>query len=83
MTFPELFRLPTVVDMATAANALGMSVGTAYKLVRRGSFPCTVLRPGWRYQIPTLALMKALEVGSVPVYEEDVELGADHAARLA
>lgn len=81
VTFPELFGLPTVVDLATAANAVGVSIGTAYRLVHRDRFPCVVMRPGWRYRVPTLELMKALGVGSLPVYTDDVELGADFAAR--
>jgi len=83
MTFPELFRLPATVDLTTAATALGIHVNTAYKLVQQGTFPCPVLRIGWRHRVPTRALMRALGIDEIPVHPEDVGLGADaidHAA---
>jgi len=82
LTFPELFGLPAVVDLATAAHAVGISVKTAYKLVKRGSFPCTVLRPGYRYRVPTMGLMKALEIEQLPVYVDDADQGAAFAGRF-
>ncbi len=82
LTFPELFRLPTVVDLTTAGLAVGVSIGTAYKLVKHGRFPCEVMRLGWRYQVPTMLLMKALGVDSMPVYADDVDKGAAFAQRL-
>jgi hypothetical protein len=83
LTFPELFCLPATVDLTTAAHAIGISLGTAYKLVHRDVFPCAVLRPGWRYRVPTMALMRALDIDALPVHLDDVESGADFAARLA
>jgi excisionase family DNA binding protein len=83
LTFPELFGLPIVVDLATAARAVGIHVNTAYKLVKRGEFPCTVLRPGYRYRVPTTGLMKALEIEQVPVYVDDADQGAAFAARFS
>lgn len=82
LTFPELFGLPTVLDLTTAARAIGVSVNTAYKLVKQGGFPCTVLRPGYRYRVPTASLMKAIGVEHMPVYLDDVEHGAVFAGRL-
>ncbi|MFI0483380.1 helix-turn-helix transcriptional regulator [Actinomadura sp. 9N215] len=81
VTFPELFDLPTVVDLRTAGRALGISIGTAYKLVRRHDFPCPVMRLGHRYQVPTAGLLKALHIDAVPVYGDHVDDGADFAAR--
>lgn len=81
MTFPELFRLPATVDLATAAKALGVHVNTAYKLLRRDAFPCPVLRLGWRYRVPTRALLLALRIEEIPVRLDDVVAGADFAAR--
>ncbi|MBO0884625.1 MAG: helix-turn-helix domain-containing protein, partial [Mycobacterium sp.] len=75
MTFPELFQLPATVDLTTAAKALGIHVNTAYKLVRRDKFPCTVLRPGWRYRVPTRALMLALHIDEIPLRLDDVASG--------
>lgn len=83
LTFPELFELPATVDLATAARAIGVSVATAYRLARRRAFPCTVLRPGWRYRVPTAALLKALDVDLRPVHIDDVHRGADFAGRFA
>jgi hypothetical protein len=82
LTFPELFGLPTVVDLATAARAVGIHVNTAYNLVKRGEFPCTVLRPGYRYRVPTTGLMRALEIEQVPVYLDDADRGAAFAGRF-
>jgi len=81
LTFPELFQLPVTVDLQTAARALGMSTGTAYRLLGYGAFPCPVLRPGHRYRVPTSALMRTLEVESHPVQLDDVDSGAEFAAR--
>ena len=80
LTFPELFELPTVVDLKTAASAVGISIGTAYKLVHAQRFPCRVMRLGWRYQVPTAALMTALGVDSCAVNPDDVRRGAAFAA---
>ncbi|TCO58282.1 helix-turn-helix protein [Actinocrispum wychmicini] len=81
MTFPELFRLPATVDLTTAANALGIHVQTAYKLLRSNAFPCSVLRLGRRYRVPTRALLLALRIEEIPVQLDDVTTGAAFAAR--
>lgn len=81
MTFPELFRLPATVDLRTAAKALGIHVNTAYKLVRRAAFPCAVLRLGWRYRVPTRALLLALHIDEIPVRLDEVAIGANIDAR--
>jgi hypothetical protein len=57
MTFPELFALPVTVDLATAARALGISMTTAYRLTQRNAFPCAIMRPTYRYRIPTANLL--------------------------
>ena len=80
MTFPELFQLPTTVDLATAASAIGVSLNTAYRHVQRGGFPCRVLRVGSRYRVPTMALMRALDVEQLPVDLDDVDRGAGFVA---
>lgn len=80
LTFPELFQLPVTVSLATAAQAFGFSATTAYKLVRREAFPCQVIRPSWCYRVPTMSLMAALGVESLPVQFEGVESGMDYAA---
>lgn len=80
LTFPELFQLPVTVSLATAAQAFGLSINTAYKLVHRNAFPCTVIRPAWSYRVPTVSLMAALGVESLPVHFDDVESGMEFAA---
>lgn len=82
MTFPELFQLPTTVDLTTAARALGIHVNTAYRLIRRAAFPCPVLRLGSRHRVPTKALLLTLHIDQVPVHRDDVVNGADFAARF-
>ncbi|OLT47856.1 hypothetical protein BJF85_14615 [Saccharomonospora sp. CUA-673] len=80
LTFPELFNLPATVDMHTAACALGICVNTAYRLAKRGCFPCLIFRPGWRYRIPTAALMQVLGVDGGKVDMADVNRAIDDAA---
>ncbi|MDT8909339.1 helix-turn-helix domain-containing protein [Amycolatopsis sp. PS_44_ISF1] len=82
MTFPELFALPAAVTLATAAKAFNTHVNTAYQHIRRGTFPCTVIRPGGRYLVPTKALLEALQIDEVPIYLEDVDRGAENSARF-
>ncbi|MFI6499034.1 helix-turn-helix domain-containing protein [Nonomuraea typhae] len=76
VAFTELFALPVVVSIATAAQVFGISSGTAYKLVGRGEFPCTVLRLGRQYRVSLSSLMRALDIADSPVYMSDVERGA-------
>ncbi|MEV6904621.1 helix-turn-helix domain-containing protein [Amycolatopsis sp. NPDC051372] len=44
----------------TAARALRIGRTTAYALASSGSFPCTVLRVGGEYRVPTAGLLRAL-----------------------
>jgi hypothetical protein len=83
LTFPELFGLPVVVDLTTAARAFGISIGTAYKTVRLGVFPCATLRIGHQYRVPTSGLIRSLEIDQAPVYADDVEQGAAFARDFA
>lgn len=82
LTFTEAFRLPVSVDLRTAAQAFGVSMNTAYKLVHRGAFPCEVLRPGHRYRVPTASMMRALGIEDMPIYADDLASGADFAAQF-
>ena len=56
----DLRRLPVVVDLLTAATALGIGRTTAYELVRTGRWPTPVLRLGSRIRVPTAALRELL-----------------------
>jgi predicted DNA-binding transcriptional regulator AlpA len=52
----KLRELPVVVDLMTAAAALGIGRTTAYEMVRTNRWPTPVLRLGNRIRIPTAAL---------------------------
>ncbi|GAA1875233.1 helix-turn-helix transcriptional regulator [Actinomadura bangladeshensis] len=56
----ELAELPAVVDIPTAARALGLSRTYAYQLAKRDQFPCKVIRIGICYRVPTAALRALL-----------------------
>ncbi|MFJ1791675.1 helix-turn-helix domain-containing protein [Kitasatospora griseola] len=80
--FAEAFDLPLSIDLRTAARAFGVCPATAYKLIRLGTFPCRVLRVGWKYRIPTADLMRSLGIDERPVYATDMEAGAVYAAQF-
>lgn len=83
MTFPELFALPVTVDLTAAARALGISMSTAYRLMKRNAFPCPVMRPTYRYRVPTASLMTALEIELNPIHANDVAEGIDFAQQFS
>ncbi len=62
MTRAELVALPAVIDVTTAARALGLGRSTAYDLARRGKFPCRVLHIGSSYRVPTAELLRVLGI---------------------
>ena len=62
MTLAELLALPLMVDVSTAARALGLSRSTGYELARRGEFPCRVLHVGSSYRVPTVELLRVLGI---------------------
>ncbi len=62
LTLTELLALPLMVDVSTAARALGLSRSTAYELARRGEFPCRVLHVGSSYRVPTAELLRVLGI---------------------
>ncbi len=62
LTRAELLALPVVVDVPTAARALGLGRSTAYELARRNEFPCRVIRSGSSYRISTADLLRVLGI---------------------
>jgi predicted DNA-binding transcriptional regulator AlpA len=62
LTRAELLALPAVIDITTAARALGLGRSTAYELARRDEFPCRVLRIGSSYRVPTADLLRILGI---------------------
>ncbi|MFD0690935.1 helix-turn-helix transcriptional regulator [Actinomadura fibrosa] len=61
MKYADLDNLPAVVDITTAARALGLSRTYAYQLAKDGTFPCKVIRIGHCYRVPTAALRALLD----------------------
>ncbi|MEU5885175.1 helix-turn-helix domain-containing protein [Spirillospora sp. NPDC047279] len=60
LKYKDLLDLPAVVDIMTAARALGLSRTYAYQLARKGRFPCRVIRIGSCYRVPTADLLTLL-----------------------
>jgi hypothetical protein len=63
LTRDQLRSLPSVVNLMTAACALGIGRTKAYQLAQCGQFPCRVLRVGRSYHVPTAGLLELLGVG--------------------
>ncbi|MFD0904776.1 helix-turn-helix domain-containing protein [Actinomadura sediminis] len=61
LRYSDLAELPAVVDIVTAARALGLSRTYAYQLAKNNQFPCKVIRIGNCYRVPTAALLDLLE----------------------
>lgn len=64
MTRDQILSLPAVVDLLTAADALGIGRTRAYELARTDEFPCEVFRVGRNYRVPTAALLARLGLAS-------------------
>jgi excisionase family DNA binding protein len=62
LTQAELRDLPAVVDVPTAAAALGIGRSAAYELIREGRWPTPVVRLGKLIRIPTASLLDVLRV---------------------
>jgi hypothetical protein len=60
LSIAEVGELPTVVDLVTAGQALGLGRTKAYQLARAGQFPCPVIRAGKTYLVPTAGLLAVL-----------------------
>ncbi|MDV8079755.1 helix-turn-helix domain-containing protein [Rhodococcus sp. IEGM 1370] len=62
MTCEELRKLPSVIGVAEAGRALGMTRQTSYNMVKAGEFPVPVHKLGGRYKVPTHPLLRFLGV---------------------
>ena len=60
MTADEVRALPAVIDLSTAARALGLGRSAAYELVRTGGWPTPVLRLGRLIKVPSRPLVELL-----------------------
>jgi predicted DNA-binding transcriptional regulator AlpA len=63
LTLAQLRELPAVLDVAQAAEALGVSRSAAYESIRCGTFPATVITVGRRKRVLTSSLLRVLEDG--------------------
>ncbi|MGH3938698.1 MAG: DNA-binding protein [Pseudonocardiaceae bacterium] len=73
LTFDQLHDLPAVVDLMTAAHALGIGRTKAYRLAHNNQFPCRIIRVGISYHIPTADLLRVLGVTPVPLPRTSIE----------
>jgi hypothetical protein len=62
LKYTDLAELPSVVDIMTAARALGLSRTYAYDLAKRDQFPCRIIRVGTTYRVPTANLLRLLGI---------------------
>jgi len=62
LSLPDLAALPPTVGVEDAGRILGCGRSLAYDLVRRGEFPCRVIRLGNRYLVPTADLLTTLGI---------------------
>jgi predicted DNA-binding transcriptional regulator AlpA len=58
----ELLALPVVMDLQTAGRAFGLGRTITYELMRRGEFPCPVLRLGRSYRVLKADVMRMVGV---------------------
>jgi predicted DNA-binding transcriptional regulator AlpA len=71
LTRDQLLNLPTVVNLPTAARALGIGRTKAYELAQRRQFPCRVLRVGHSYHVPTAGLLELLGISHLHEHTPD------------
>lgn len=62
MTEEQLRALPPVVDVPTAAAALGVGRTAAYELIRSDGWPTPVLRLGKLIRVPTAPLLELVRI---------------------
>ncbi|RQX16525.1 hypothetical protein DDE19_14805 [Micromonospora ureilytica] len=71
LTHEELLRLPAIVDLSTAARALGVGRTKAYELAKQDLFPCSVLRIGTSYRVRTADLLRLVGIERHGADQED------------
>jgi hypothetical protein len=75
-TISELRDGPPMVDLLTAAAAIGIGRTKAYTLAKQDKFPVTVKRVGTTYRVPVAELLRYLHAsdasgqGTVPARRE-------------
>jgi hypothetical protein len=64
---PQAVRaLGVSTDLRTAGQIFGLSLSTAYKLVKQGEFPVPVLRAGTMYVVPVAPILTILRIDLDP-----------------
>lgn len=58
----QLSTLPPTLDVRTAGSILGLGRTASYELIRCGQWPTPVLRLGHCIRIPTMPLLRLLEL---------------------
>lgn len=66
LTIDQLRALPSVVNLTTAARALGIGRTKAYQLAKCDEFPCRIMRVGKGYHVPTADLLRLLGITFIP-----------------
>jgi hypothetical protein len=82
LTFDQLRQLPAVVDLMTAAAALGIGRTKAYQLAATGAFPIRIIRVGRGYHVPTAELLKILGVTALPIGTAEEQSGTQTEGNL-
>lgn len=62
---------PPTLAVPTAAEVLGISASGSYELIKRGEFPCRVLKVGNRYRVVTSSLVRLLEADDASLSHPD------------
>lgn len=62
MSREQLRRLPTVIDVPTAATILGVGRTAAYELIRTNRWPTPVVHVGKLIRIPTAPLLRLVGI---------------------
>jgi predicted DNA-binding transcriptional regulator AlpA len=65
-TAEKIRALGASTDLATAAQIFGLSLATAYRLVKRNAFPVPVIRAGGHYRVPVAPILAALQLAPGP-----------------
>jgi predicted DNA-binding transcriptional regulator AlpA len=65
-TIEAIRELGASTDLATAAGIFGLSVATAYRLIKRNAFPVPVIRAGGHYRVPVAPILAALQAAPSP-----------------
>jgi hypothetical protein len=78
---PQAVRaLGVSTDLRTAGQIFGLSLSTAYKLVKQGEFPVPVLRAGTMYVVPVAPILTILRIDLDPAVSDTANSTASSVA---